>query len=281
MNAPAALKLAAGRTPRGALGFTLVEILIAILIGLFLTGGLLTLVQTLKQTSGTQNALSQLQDNERMAMTLIADVIQSAGYWPNPNAITAANEFPIVPAFPVGAQNVAFTTAGQSIVGAGGYFDAVPDQVIVVRYATSGTDHVIDCMGNTAPAGVLVNGFSLAPDPAAPVSAVGTTYDLMCTLNGGAPVQLVSGIVNMQIYYGVQTNPNVSNNSVDTYLDANGVTAGNYWGNVLSVKIKLTFVNPMFGNLGGQGQTNNAATVPPTISYERIIDLMNRTGVTT
>ncbi|HLW25627.1 MAG TPA: PilW family protein [Steroidobacteraceae bacterium] len=260
-------------------GFTLIEIMIAIVIGLFLTGGLLTLVQTLKRTSGAQTAMSQLQDNERMAMTLIADVIQSAGYWPNPTTVPAAAEFPTVAAFPVGSQNVAFTSAGQTIVGAGGYNDVVPDQVIVVRYATSGTDNVINCMGNpnaiAAPGGVLVNAFSLAADPAVP-----GTYDLMCSFNGNAPVQLVGGITNMQIYYGVQTNPGVSNNSVDTYLDGNAVTAGNYWGSVLSVKIKLTFKNPMYGALTGQGQTQ-IASMPQTVSFERVIDVMNRTGVTT
>ena len=84
----------------------------------------------------------------------------------------------------------------------------------------------------------------------------------------------------LQIYYGVQTNPGVSNNSVDTYLDGNTVTADGYWGNVLSVKIKMTFVNPMYGALGGQGQTQ-IASMPQTISFERVIDVMNRTGVST
>jgi type IV pilus assembly protein PilW len=258
---------------RAMRGFTLVEIMVALLIGLFLTGGLLTLVQTLKRTSGTQTAMSQLQDNERMAMTLIADVIQSAGYWPDPTVQTAAGAFPTVAPFAVGGQSVAFTTAGQTVVGAGGYADVAPDQVIVVRYATSGTDNVINCTGNTAPAGVLVNAFSLQPD-----LAVAGTYDLMCSFNGNPAVQLVGGIQNMQIYYGVQTNPAVSNHSVDTYLDGDTVTANNYWGNVLSVKIKVTFVNPMYGTLGGQGQST---TVPQTISYERVIDVMNRTGVST
>jgi len=265
-----------------ARGFTLVELMVAILIGLFLTGGLLTLVQTLKRTAGTQNAMSQLQDNERMAMTLIADVIQSSGYWPNPLAQAAAAEFPTVPVFAVNGQNVSFATAGQTIVGAGGYNDAVPDQLVVVRYATSGTDNVIDCTGNTwaAPGGVLVNAFFLQPDPVSP-----TTYDLMCAVNpnvagGPAPVQLVSGITNMQIYYGVQTNPAVSNNSVDSYLDGNTVTANGYWPNVLSVRIKITFKNPLVGNKSGLGQMQTTG-MPATVSYERTIDLMSRTGVTT
>jgi type IV pilus assembly protein PilW len=245
-------------------GFTLVELMIAILIGLFLVGGLLTLVQALKSTMGSQTAMSELQDSERVAMSLMSDVIQSAGYFPNPQVIQAANAFPIV---------VPYTFAGQSVIGAGGYFDVIPDQTITVRYATSGTDGMINCTGNVSlVAMTFVNEFSLQADPSIP-----GTYDLMCTMNGGNPVPLVSGITNLQIYYGVQTNPAVSNNSADTYLDAATVTADNYWANVISVKVKITFVNPMYGNLAGQTRTN----MPQFIPFERVIAVMNKTGVST
>ena len=72
-------------------GFTLIEILIALLIGLFLLGALLTIVQANRTVFGNQNKLAQLQDGERMAMTMMADVIQSAGYFPDPttNTLTA------------------------------------------------------------------------------------------------------------------------------------------------------------------------------------------------
>jgi hypothetical protein len=53
--------------------------MIAIALGLFLIGGLLTLVQAMRRTSTNQSGLSQLQDNERMAMQLITDVVQSTG----------------------------------------------------------------------------------------------------------------------------------------------------------------------------------------------------------
>jgi len=93
-------------------------------------------------------------------------------------------------------------------------------------------------------------------------SALGTT----------STVQLVSGVTQLQVYYGVQTNPGVSNGSADTYLDANAVTAGNYWGNVISVKVTLTFVNPLYGNLAGQSTVNT----PKTITFTRVIDVMNK-----
>jgi hypothetical protein len=67
--------------------------MVAILIGLFLTGGLLTLVVAMKRTSTNQSGLSQLQDNERMAMQLVTDVVKSTGYYPSPLTNSAASQF--------------------------------------------------------------------------------------------------------------------------------------------------------------------------------------------
>src|SRR5882724_10018467 len=246
-------------------GFTLVELMIAVLIALFLIGGLLTLVQAMKSTSLNQNGLSQLQESERMAVTLMTDVIQSGGYFPNPLINTAASSFPV---------SAPFTTAGQTLFGSGNYTDAAPGNSITVRYQTNGTasatpDSIINCLGNTSGvAATFVNTFSVDLP----------TGTLQCTLvvNGvaSAPVPLISGVNSLQIYYGVQTNTAVGTNSIDAYLDAATVTAGNYWSNVKSVKITLTFVNPLFGQAG---QT----TVGQFITFTRIVDIMNKNGVTT
>ena len=75
----------------GQRGFSLVELMIAMLIALFLLGGLITLVMGTRQTNSTQSQLSQLQDNERIAMTLIGNVVQKAGYFPNPTTQTLSS----------------------------------------------------------------------------------------------------------------------------------------------------------------------------------------------
>jgi type IV pilus assembly protein PilW len=242
-------------------GFTLVELMIAVLIALFLIGGLVTLVGAMKITFANQNGLSQLQESERMAMTLMTDVIESTGYFPNPLINTAATSFPV---------SGLFTFAGQALVGTGKFTDAAPGNTIAVRYLTTGLDNVINCTGNTSSVGaaIFVNTFS-----------IDLNGNLNCTLvvNGlaQAPIPLISGLNSMQIYYGVQTNRGVNTNSVDTYLDANAVAAGNYWSNVKSVQITLTFRNPLAGQ---SGQTNAAQQF---ITFTRVIDVMNKTGVTT
>ncbi len=234
-------------------GFTLIELMIAVLIALFLIGGLLTLVSGMKRASVSQGGQSQLQDNERLAASLITGVIQSAGYFYDPTVNTAATALPVV---------APFTFAGQSIFGVGAWVDAPPGNSITVRYLTKGNDNIINCTGNTS---------------AVPASFVNTfrvdaaTGDLICVLNGGAPVHLATGIQNLQIYYGVQTDPAATTHSVDAYLDAAAVTAGTYWANVISVKIRLTFVNPLA----------NQPSQPATIVFERVIDAMNKAGVST
>jgi hypothetical protein len=168
---------------------------------------------------------------------------------------------------------------GQSLLGTGAGTAAAPGDTITVRYVTGGAnapanDMTINCTGNTNPTQLLfTNTFSLVADP-----YVAGTYDLMCTLNGAPAVAMVNGIKNLQIYYGVKTN-SLSNNSVDSYLDANAVIAGDgttpYWNKVLSVKVTVVFVNPMYGTLAGQ-----TTDTPPTIQFTRIIDVMNTGGVT-
>jgi type IV pilus assembly protein PilW len=250
-------------------GFTLVELMVAVLIGLFLIGGLLTLVQAMRRTSTMQSGLSQLQDNERMTTTLMTDVIQSSGYFPNPMVNSATTEFPVTGSF---------TVAGQALVGSGAYGAAAPGDSITVRYATAGGDGVLNCSGGTsAVAATFTNTFSV--DAFGNLNCVltvnsGTVTTTTIQLISGQVVNgaVVSGVTNLQVYYGVETNIAAGNSSVDTYLDANAVTAGNYWGNVISVKLTLTYVNPLSGQ---PGQTST------TIPFTRVVAVMQKTGVTT
>jgi hypothetical protein len=93
-----------------------------------------------------------------------------------------------------------------------------------------------------------------------------------------APIPLISGLKSMTILYGVVSNTSVNTNSVDTYLSASLVTANNLWNSVKSVKVTLTFVNPLYGT--GPGQTE-AGTIQQYVPFTRIIAVMSNTGVIT
>jgi type IV pilus assembly protein PilW len=244
-------------------GFTLVELLVAMLLALFLIGGLLTLEGSTRKTFGNQSQLSQLQDDERLAMTLIAEVVESGGYFPNPTFTTLNNALP--------ATGV-YVNAGQAVYGT--HTSATTPDTLYVRYVTGGaTDGMINCSGGSGTAGTFINEF-----------AIDANNELTCSINGGNAIALVggrtvqgvggtnpAGVTNMQILYGVKTNFAVTNTSADSYLTAAQMTAAD-WLNVISVQVTLTFSNPLYGQVG---QT------APTISFTRTICVMSKAGVNT
>jgi type IV pilus assembly protein PilW len=244
------------RAPRRIRGFTLLEILIALFIGLFLMVALLTIVQANRTVFGNQNKLTQMQDGERMAMTMIADVIQSAGYFPDPTTNTLTTSLTAAGPF----------AAGQAISGS--YSLAPPGDQISVRYMTAGGDGILNCSGQSNAAGnpntLYVNSFQVVADPSG--------GQLVCTMNG-TPYNLVSGITNMSILYGVKTSAGAAGNNVDTYMNASQLTPAQ-WGSVISAQVTLTFTNPLYV----ASQPTNGAINQPTTSLQRVISVMNQTG---
>jgi type IV pilus assembly protein PilW len=229
-------------------GFGMIELMIVILISMILLFGLTAFVLGTKQTFTAQNQLAQLQDNERMAMTLLTNVIQTAGYFPTQVTNTQAQALPASGNF----------AAGQSIYGVTG------DQ-IYVRYVAGTNDNVMDCTGktNTGASPVTdINNFYINT----------TTNQLMCvaTVNGvaGAAVALVNGVTGMSILYGVDTNSDLS---ADKYLPAASMTAAN-WNNVFSVQIQLTFANPLTGSTA----THTTGATAGVLTLTRTIDLLNK-----
>ena len=231
--------------------------MIAMSIGLFLLGALVTIVQTNKAVFVNQNQLAQMQDSERMAMTLVADVIQTAGYFPDPTVNTAGSTLVASGSF----------ANGQTITGL--YNAAAPGDTVSVRYVTTGGDGILNCSGLSNPVGgpntLYVNQFNVAVTAGVPGG------QLICTMNG-TPYTLVCGVTNLSVLYGVKTNLAAAGNNVDTYLRASQMTATN-WNNVITVMVRLTFNNPLFV-VAGQGQA-------PSITVQRVVNLMNQSGPAT
>jgi type IV pilus assembly protein PilW len=243
-------KLCRSRSLSGERGFTLLEILIALTIGLFLLGALLIIVQTNKTVFGNQNQLSQLQDGERMALMMMSDVIQSAGYFPDPTVNTQTSTLTAIAPF----------GSGESISGT--YSAAPPGDQISVRYMTTGGDNILNCSGQSNPIGgpntLYVNSFQVL------------NGQLVCTMNT-VPYNLVNGVTSLNILYGVKANAAAVANDVDTYMNAQQVTAAGKWGSVITVLVRLTFANPLYVAANPQGQS-------PTVIIQRVIGVMNQTG---
>ncbi len=238
-------------------GFTLIELMIALLIGLFLAGGLLVLVQDNRRVFGNQNQLAQLQDSERLALSMMTDVIQMAGYFPDPTSNSAQSTMLATTA------TTPAMVAGQALTGQ--YSAAVPGDSITVRYTTSGSDGILTCTGTSSTGAILtyINTFSVVKNAA----GVG---QLVCTREDGVLYPLINGVENLSVTYGVNTTG--SGNNVDSYQNADQVTAASNWSNVISLQIALTFANPLYVAGAPQGQ-------PATIVLRRNIAVMNQTGL--
>jgi type IV pilus assembly protein PilW len=238
-------------------GFTLVEVMVALLIGLFLLGALLTMVQSTRHAFVDQNQLSQLHDSERMAMSLMSDVIQSAGYFPDPTHNTSG-VLAAAPGFSI----------GQAINGT---FTATPPgtgDTITVRFMTASADGILNCSGvpNTSGANILyVNTFKVFNGQLICTDQNNTIYNLVSGVGNNTTTL---GVVSMSILYGVKANVAATGNSVDTYLNASQMTT-TLWNSVISVQVSLQFTNPLYVAGGSQ---------PQTITVTRDIGVMNQVG---
>ena len=221
-------------------GIGLVEIMVSMVIALFLLLGIGTIFITTRSTYGDQQGLSTLQDNERLAMFMLTNVIQIGGYFPDPLTTTAVASLPVTAPYVVAGQAVSGTEGG-----------AAPDTVRV-RFMTASGDGIENCNGGTNSTGANViynNVFDIS----------GNT--LRCAVNGGNPQPLVTGVSDMQVLYGVDT---TNSGSATQYFQASAVPN---WNNVKSVRIQLTFVNPL------AGQTGQPNTLPP---FVKIVPVMNK-----
>jgi type IV pilus assembly protein PilW len=247
-------------------GLALVELMVALTIALFLIGGMAVIFQNVRTTYTEQQGLSQLQDNARLGLTLMTDVIESAGYFPNPAQYSSLTALPISPSF---------TAAGTPVII--GNTTAQGDTV-TVRYAPDTTQDLYNCMGGTntnSPYDTWENTFSV-------VSTGATTGALECTFWSKAtgattgPVVLVSGLTNgaggepkgMTLKYGLATQADTAGTCLDTYKTEAQMAAAD-WANVCSVQVTLNFVNPV--PVPGVTTTNY-------IPYIIVIPIMNAAG---
>lgn len=235
------------RTQRG---FSLIEMMVALTIGLFLILGLGTVFYSMRQTSIAMQGLSALQDGERMSMAFLGASIQGAGYFPNPLTTTAATQFPLT---------APFVTNGQSITGTGngsGYGAASPvgTDTLSVRFVTPLAGAIIQGCSTGMPANTLyTDTFSIQAVNGKPV--------LACSENGGAAIPLVAGVQGMSVLYGV-VDAATGGSSVTEYLAATAVTN---WAAVKTVSITLQFTNPLAGQPGQ----------PATVAFTRTIPYMD------
>lgn len=68
-------------TPHRQLGLSLIELMIAVVVGLLLLGGLIQIYLSSKQSYNAQEQLARMQEGGRYAMDLITRDLRRTGYW--------------------------------------------------------------------------------------------------------------------------------------------------------------------------------------------------------
>jgi type IV pilus assembly protein PilW len=238
-------------------------------LAVFLLAGLFTILQGTRHTSTEQTQLAQLQDNERLAMMIITEAIQGAGYYPTPATNSLTSALPVD-----GAQ---FPTAGQAFYGA---LNGTQGETLYVRFATNPNDGILNCIGNSNTGGSAVIWTQ--------IFQVNASGQFTCQANFGTPnaggtvTPLVSGMVSVTFQYGVNTIATTAGTSnancpADTYLTTTNMAANNlYWTNVCSVLVTLIFNNPLYQPAGQPTPTQGQ---PQTVTFQRVIDIMSKVGV--
>lgn len=182
------------------LGFTLVELMIAITLGLLILLAIGSIYIGSRQTFRMQEENARLQETGRYALEVMGRSIRQAGFW----------NMPIDPV----ATETAFV--GTPITGVNAA-SPIPDTVTVQYDGLTGDR---DCEGTVLAANVVItDAYSL------------TANNLVCDgVDVDATSQpLVAGIEDVQILYGVDTN---NDQSADRYM----ATPAN-WAQVVSARV--------------------------------------------
>ena len=219
------------RTQRG---ISLVELMIAITLGLLLMLGLGTIFVSINQTSSLRHTMSSLQNSEQMAMMFLETSIRNAGSFPI-SGVAPAN--PIL-GTGLGIGNPGTDTLTVNFVAVSG---------VAAQQGCSASLNVVTPV-NTAPYGdYYTDVFSVDP----------INNLLICTETdntAGTPpvaITLVTGVSGMNITYGIDP---TCTGSVSQYVYSAGIISANCGSGLGSqlktVSVSLNFTNPLFGQVG-------------------------------
>ncbi len=247
-------------------GFTLVELLLAMALGIFLIAGVSTVYISSKQTYNVRDQTSELDENARVALRALKQHVEHAGYasttgmvipnfiLPTGTSVTAEN----CADGSLNIQNTAIIAASTDRVAADGG-DTIGLTYMADRQLSS------DCTGAalisdpTDPAEIsqclppesanraasyIYNSFEVGS------SRTNSIGDAIPELRCGGSLNSIrqpwaEGIENVQFQYGIDSN---DDGAVDNYWNATTVDASGAWDNIISVRVGLLVrsVNPVF-----------------------------------
>ncbi len=261
-------------------GYSLVELMVALTIGLIILGAVISLFVTSKSSYNTLQGLDALQENGRYAVRALTDDARLAGYaglvydpasiLPKVYSTTVTNQCATSwvdmgqPIFGINASTATHNANpyGSTCIPAAKY--KVGTDILVIRhvntqvtttpaantiYMLTQLDRADFFTGTGVPAGTNpssiheVNIHVYYIRPYATVAGDGIPTLVRSTLISGPTMveqPLVEGIENMQVSYGIDTTT-PGDYVVDRYVTANNVTN---WAQVTSVRIEFLVRTP-------------------------------------
>lgn len=228
------------RLPSRQAGFSLVELMVAVTVGLFLTLGLSQVFVGMYSTSNSQKSLAQYSDSIRAVAVELTNNVELAGYFANVAGQTAAQALPAH----TNANDSSSYVAGTGIIGTGsGSGTGASSDTINVAYQTGGNnvDQVINCQGVTGPNSTYTTYYNSF--------YVNSSNQLVCTVATGAtgtastPLVLANNVKSMSILYGV-ANSTSTVATTGSWLTATQVGAAAAWGSVRAVQFTIVFNVP-------------------------------------
>ena len=270
-----------------ARGFTIVEFMVAVAIGLIISLVIGQVFVGSRQSFNSQDDAARMQETMRYASQILTRTIRLSGYRNNsgldPNGIFPKASTPAI----TGADNVA--TAGLPFgtdpVAPTASAPVVAPDTISVRYQGSGTGTaadgtIVDCIGSSIDFGFMAsNTFGIRPvtKPDGTLSS-----SLFCSTDSGAtwPAanELIADVDNMQILYGIDTDNDGAANAYVRITDVADIDT------IVGVRVWLLMRSPTPSNTNVASATYTLAGVNYTYNdrfvrrvFTTTINLRNRT----
>lgn len=211
-------------------GFTIVELLVAMTIGLFLTVVIAQLFLGSRATYTTTDELSRMQENIRFTHQLFTRVLYLTSYMSAPNSYRERERAPNA------STPVLFEGATVGLTGTEGA--GTISDTLTVRFQGSGPagapdGNITDCLGRP------IDGPTIAVN----IFSVAVNGGLLCDNGqGGGPIEVVPDVQAMQILYGEDTEPwKERDGTVNRFVPFSGLSSPD---RVVAVRVALLFQTP-------------------------------------
>lgn len=258
--------------PASQRGFSLVELLISMVIGLLVLAGVVQIMVSNGAAFRTQEAIAQVQETGRYLSYVVNPYVRNAGYVPD-----ALNALEPDLLFPAGLTAISGSEASAPAVPSG-ISSVDGTDTLTVRYfgqvdpVTGAIDNAMNnCMSQQVDATQIAEStfyISVGDDGVNNLSCRGRVLNAVGTATSNSTQPLLAGVQDLQILYGIDTGVD---RQVDQFVTADAVAD---WTTVCAVR--LQFVIDSTEQVAGDQTLDGAEAGRLRRQYETTVQIRNR-----